>query len=580
MSNVRLVLALVVWMCCAAAADAQSQDALAVGHWIEARGKLVAERRFEAESLEVLEPADNHVLIGTVERVDAERERFFVLGQEVHVSDKTKWQELTLGGLAGKRVKVEGHYRGARNFSARTIAPRGAGRDRLSGRIDALQRTEAGLELTVIGFTVVLPGTARFENTADFRGLALAPAVEFETASGILDTGDEDIIQGTLRLGTDLWFGGQLEYKGERERNFDLDDTSDADETKQRASFRAQLVWTPADHVRLLASPRFELEDRREDGGGPDESTAKPHVNELFVEVDDLLGTGVGLHAGRQRFDDGREWIYKKNLDAIRLTRDWEFARLEVSWSTLVDDGSDRDKHTHNWIAYLSNGDELRHLALYVVDRRDDRSPRDFPIHFGARAVGEFIPRVKSWAEFSVLRGFSNDVNLRGYGFDVGATWKLDPLRLTLGYASGSGDRNSSTGVDESFRQTGLQRNNDKAGGATSVRYYGELVDPALTNLSVLTLGVGVELARKTTLEVLWHQYTQHELDDAWDDTNLNQDPSGLSRDLGRELDLVLGSKALSGWEFEFVLGRFEPGRAFPGADDAWLAAFQLRFGF
>lgn len=580
MPHFRLVCALLAWIAWVAPAAAQSTDALAVGHWIEVRGKLAGERRFEADSIEVLAPADTHVLIGTVEHVDAERERFFVLGQEVHVSDKTKWQELTLGGLANKRIKVEGHYRGARNFSARSVAPRGPGRDRISGRIDALQTTPTGLELSVIGFTIVVPAAARFENTSDFRGLALAPAVEFETASGILDTGDEDIIQGTLRLGTDLWFGGQLEYKGEREHDFDLDDTAEADETKQRASLRVQLVWTPADDVRVLASPRFEFEDRRTDGGGPDASTAKPHVNELYVQLDDLFGTGFGLQAGRQRFDDGREWVYKKNLDAIRLARAWEFARLEVSWSTLVDDGSDRDKHSNNWIAYLSNNDELRHLAVYVVDRRDDRSPRDFPIHFGARAVGEFVPQVRSWAEFSVLRGYSNGVNLRGYGFDVGATWKPGPWRVTLGYAQGSGDRTNSTSVDESFRQTGLQRNNDKTGGATSVRYYGELVDPSLTNLSVLTFGLGVEVAHKTTIELLWHQYAQRELANVWDDTNLNQDPSGLARDLGRELDLVLGSKALAGWEFEFVAGRFTPGDAFPGGDDAWLAAFQVRFGF
>ncbi len=142
--------------------------------------------------------------------------------------------------------------------------------------------------------------------------------------------------------------------------------------------------------------------------------------------------------------------------------------------------------------------------------------------------------------EFSLLRGYTDDTNLRGYGFDFGATWKLDPWRFTFGYAFGSGDDDATTNTREAFQQTGLQRNNDKVGGATSVRYYGELLDPELSNLTVLTLGVGYELARKTTVEVLWHRYAQVAADASLADTNLERSPDGIARGLGDEVDVAL----------------------------------------
>lgn len=553
---------------------------LRVGNWIEARGKLAGARRFEAESIEVQEPQPAHVLIGTVERVDRAGERFFLLGQEVHVSDKTAWSDdLSLARLDGKRVKVEGHYRGPAKLSARSIASRGAGRDRLSGRVDAIASNAAGIELSVIGYTVLVPAGKSPASEKSIGSLPLAPLVEFETGSGVLDTADEDVPRGSIRLSDELWLGGIVEYKGEREDDLDLDHARSRDRIKQRFSIRPQITWAPSERFRFVASPRFELEDRRR-LNSTDSSTAKPHVNELYAAWTDAFGTGFDVLAGRSLFDDGREWVYKRDLDGVRVHRAWEDFDVELSWTTVVDDGEDRDKHSRNWIAYLSNGSVDRHLAVYVVDRRDERSPREYPLHFGARAIGEFVPNVRSWTEVSLLRGFADDVNLRGYGFDLGATWKPDPWRFTLGYAFGSGDHGSTTGTDEAFRQTGLQNDNDKVGGPTSIRYYGEVVDPELSNMGILTAGVGVEVAHKTGLELLWHRFRQDEASAFLRDTNLDATPSGLSKDLGQELDLVIGSKFWSGLQLELVLGRFDPGDAFPGADPAWIATFQTRVNF
>lgn len=568
----------------ASAASAQTPADLRVGQWVEVKGdldvSLGGERRFRASEVEVQAPQENHVLIGTVQRVDRLAERFFVLGQEVHVDDSTQWKELTLARLQGTRVKVEGHYRGPSKFSGKSVAARGAGRDRLSGRIDALEKRDGALELRVIDFTIVVPLETKLASAAALDTLALAPHVAFASSSASAYSDDEDLLPGTLRLADDLYLGGLLEYKGERERGFDLDDSVDRDRTKQRFALRAQLTWTPSRDFRAVFSPRYEFDDRRVDGGGADSSNAQPHVNELYGEWDDVGRSGFDFYFGRQLFDDGREWIYKRNLDALRVVRNWDGGALELSWSRVLDDGSDRDKHTQNWMAYLSNGDPDRQLALYVVDRRDERATRNDPILFGARAVGEFLPDLHSWTEVGLVRGYGEDTNFYGYGFDVGATWKPDPWRLTLGYAFGSGDKSSTSTRDESFQQSGLQNDNDKVGGASSMRYYGEIVDPELSNLSILTAGLGFQIVRRTTIELVWHRYQQVEPATFLRDSSLDMHPDGASTDLGTELDLLLSSKSLDGWEFKLLGGWFDPGRAFPGGDPAWLGAFTLRWRF
>ncbi len=561
---------------------AQSRDALHIGHWVEVKGELVGVSTFRASALEVLPPSDQEALIGTVTDVVRADEQFELLGLTVSVSEKTEFKDVSLSDIKGRRVKVEGHYRGPEKFSARQVALRGEGRDRIVGRIDQLTTRGDLVEARIMGFTIQMAADVKLENKTAFDSIALAPEVEFESASGIRPDDDDDYIPGSIVLSDTLTLGGLFEYKGTHEENYDLDDARERDQSDHRITLRAQLFWTPSDQFNALFSGRYEFQDQHEDGSAHDH-LSDFGVNEAWVAWRDIAHTGIDLRAGRQDFDDLREWVYDENLDAIRFVLRREQLRLELSASTRYEDGSDRDEHTENLIAYLSNNDSKRHLAAYVVDRRDDRSPRDYPIHFGVRAIGEFLPNNKSWVEASMLRGFSDNTNLEGHGFDLGTTWSpgfSDPVSATLGFAYGSGDDDPNDGTDEAFRQTGLQDNNAKFAGVTSFRYYGEIVDPELSNLAIWTAGIGTRVARKSSIDLVYHYYDQVDAIDFLRDSDLSADPDGTHEHLGQEFDLVVGTKAWKPLDFEFVLGWFDPGPAFPDADDAWLASFQMRFRF
>lgn len=561
---------------------AQSRDALRIGHWVEVKGELVGVSTFRASALEVLPPSDQEALIGNVADASRSDQQFELLGLTVSVSEKTEFKDVSLRDIKGRRVKVEGHYRGPERFSARQVASRGEGRDRIVGRIDQLTTRGDLVEARVMSFTIQIPTDTKFENKVAFDSIALAPEVEFESASGIRPDDDDDYIPGSIVLSDTLTLGGLFEYKGLHEDNYDLDDLNHRDQRDHRLTLRAQLFWTPSDQFNALFSGRYEFQDQHEEGSAHDRLSDFA-VNEAWVAWRDIGHTGIDLRAGRQDFDEPREWVYDENLDAIRLVLRREQLRLELSASTRFEDGSDRDQHSENLIAYLSNNDTKRHLAAYVIDRRDDRSPRDYPIHFGVRAIGEFLPDNKSWLEASVVRGFSDNINLEGQGFDLGTTWSpsfSDPVSVTLGFAYGSGDDDPNDGIDEAFRQTGLQDNNAKFGGVTSFRYYGEVVDPELSNLAIWTAGIGTRVARKSSIDLVYHYFDQVDASDSLRDSDLSNRPDGVHTHLGQELDLVLGTKTWRPLDFEVVLGWFDPGSAFPGADDAWLAAFQVRYRF
>ena len=205
--------------------------------------------------------------------------------------------------------------------------------------------------------------------------------------------------------------------------------------------------------------------------------------------------------------------------------------------------------------------------------------------------MGEAGEQLKYWADAAFVGGdpgVDNDQpnadDLRGHGLDAGATYVLEgPLEpsFTLSYAFGSGDSDPDDGTDRNFRQTGLQDNNARFNGVTSFKYYGELLEPELSNLKIFTAGVGVRPSRKTSIDLLYHRYRQDVAFDELRDSNLDEDPNGDSRALGEEIDLIVGVRKWHDIDVEFIAGHFSPGDAFPrNADSALFFNFEARYRF
>ncbi len=555
-----------------------------VGHWLVVKGSFDGEL-FVASDAELLESGRYDVLIGTVASDESGRDSFRLLGQQVHVSVRTEWKDgLAPGRVAGKRIAVEGRWRGPGKLSAREIEGRGPGRERIGGRVDAVRRVERGFEVSIMRYTILLPFDLEIEHDVPLAQLTLTPEREVTALDG-RGADDDDLFGEGIALSERLALESQLEWRSLFEDDFNLDAGEAEDRVDHVGSLRSRLVWTARDDVTAVAELRygFRARDDEDDGRSSD---GDADLGEAFVHWRDAFGVrGVDMTLGRQDFDEPREWIYDQNLDALRFAWRTSALALELSTSTTLADGDRIDRSSTNWIAYLSNANRKTHAALWTAYREFDLDggPLDENLHVGARAFGEWLPDANVWLDAAHLSGERAGIDVDAWGYDVGITWtppSARPFSFTAGYAFGGGDDTPANGTDSTFRQTGLHDNNASFDGVTSFRYYGELVDPELSNLGIVTLGVGTRLAERTSLDIVFHRYLQDHAVASLASSDLSATPNGTDPHIGSELDVILGMRESKVWDLELVAAYFDPGAAFTNEDEAFLAKVQLRLRF
>ena len=132
--------------------------------------------------------------------------------------------------------------------------------------------------------------------------------------------------------------------------------------------------------------------------------------------------------------------------------------------------------------------------------------------------------------------------------------------------------------MDGAFRQTGLQENEARWTGVTRFKYYGELLDPELSILAIVTVGLGLRPTKRSSIDLAYHDYRQETASARLRGAALAADPNGLSRRLGSELDLVVGYDGVTGLEIKGVLSYFLPGQAFPQGDGSVFARVKLEW--
>ena len=578
------LIAVCICLCCSFAGNGEG-TILRVGHWVKLKGEASVEHGWTVSSAEIKKPERFEVLIGTVAPEEDSWESFELLGIPVSTSPRIIEKGLPGPTPGGMRIKVEGYYRGKQKFSARKIKGRKAGRESIEGRVDRIQRVAGGYLIQVMNLQAFLPDSVAIERPADLSTLSLIAlrgnlSKVITTRANAINEDDE--IPETFKLGNNLYLGGQFQWRSREEDEFDLNKKIARDRLDHSFSARARLRWSPDDDFQAIATVRFSKRWRHDDKNGYSQLSSS-RLSETNLWWKNIYGADLDVIVGRQDLDDSREWLYDQDLDGVRLIWSKPSLRAELSVTTTLSNGSPRDEDSTNLMAYFSNNDLQRHLAAWVIDRRDQIAGDNQPIHFGLRAIGDWIPENQSWAEFSIVKGFRDQVDYDGVGWDLGSTWtpsNLPSLYFTAGWAFGQGDNPTSTSKNEAFLQSGFQDNNGRFGGVTSFRYYGELLDPELSNLSVYTLGVGSLLADKTSLDLVWHSFRQDVAAPSLRNTDLRRKPNGINRSLGTEIDLILGHRYLSSWDLEIVAAWFNPSSAFSGADDAFLAKIQLRYKF
>lgn len=377
-----------------------------------------------------------------------------------------------------------------------------------------------------------------------------------------------------------LTFGSQIEIEYRLDRNVDLDGSTDEDLSTIEPEINLAFSFDPFSFLQVFANFKFGGEFEIEDGRKQKDRSVF-EVEEAYIFLKDLFDDRFSLQVGRQQFDDERQWLYDAELDGVRaFVLTWGVVtQLSVSRGGLVNRDLLRESagdKINNYIAYSTYFfDEDTNVAAYFVARDDTTGENDSPIFLGLHSDGEASDSLEYWLELAYVTGEEGENNLSGFGFDVGAVYIFDTLlepSVTLGYAFGT----------EEFRQTGLQSNEGDFNGVVDFLYYGELFEPELSNLSILTGDVGLRPTEETSIDLVYHYYFQTKASDEIRDSNLEAEPDGVNKSLGSEIDLVLGfEQEEEKFAAALSFGYFIPGAAFPNdAVSAFSAKLILSYEF
>jgi alginate production protein len=417
-----------------------------------------------------------------------------------------------------------------------------------------------------------------------------------------------------LLLGTTLVkLSGNWEYSDERRRNFDLQDSRARDRRvrEHEVKLEAQAELRPGLRARVQAVLLHET--RHTQGTAHALKQQALERGEMWLQWDQIQGTPWSLQLGRVPLVERRSLWWDDDVDALRLRYaqgPWQLdaglARTLLRVSSAEPGIAPEERGVWRQWGEATWRYAPRHLLearwLWASDRSgtpavgstwpSGTSPDTSDLEgrwAGLRASGEWRAaaadgtRLGYWAEAVLLRGrerrtaFSSanagaatagasaSRALRGHAIDLGLSWTLGlPLRpsLTLAHARGSGGRDDPT-QDRNFRQTGLHENKVRLAGVKRLRRYGELFQPDLSNLAVTTLGAGLRLLGKSSLELVLHRYRQAVPATHVEGARLSTQPEGLHTALGRELDLVVAVREWSWLELTLRWSRFEPGAAY-----------------
>ena len=287
------------------------------------------------------------------------------------------------------------------------------------------------------------------------------------------------------------------------------------------------------------------------------------------------------VHAGRRNYEDDRHWLYDTSLDVAAVSlrkgpvRAEAFAGRQALWDLDVIRREAKDRiNTYTLVADYRRIDGVKFSAFTVF--RDDRDRKEGrPLILGVGAQGMPTENLSFWSLFAYLLGSDEAKrDFSAYGFDIGGTYRFPGIpfhpNVTLGYAFGTGDPDPNDNRNTEFRQTGMQSNETKFAGLCDFKVYGETVDPELSNLRILTAGLGFRPLSNVTVDLVYHRYRldeiAEELRNSLITALMNQDETRLSKDVGSAFDVVLGIRNLFGVRrlgVDWRMGWFFPGSAF-----------------
>lgn len=452
------------------------------------------------------------------------------------------------------------------------------------------------------------------DNAADSATVEPAPPAAEGPASALRagERVDEPTVDRPLTVplfGRAVELTGYWEFTTESREELDLDRTRARNRRIDEHELKLSARTRPTADTEVLLQLVGLHEYRRTQGSTPAQYTPALERGQAWIQFERLAALPLTLQVGRVALVEPRAWWWDEDLDAARLRYDRGDWRIETGLAKELARVSSADDGIRPEVAGIARWfgqaswtwaprQSLQAFWLVARDRsgspaRGSRFADDDAIDpsdlnatwIGLRAVGQWRPpgdlRLSYWADTALVRGReavtafddgdapraegTRERRVRGHAYDIGAALAFPgALRPTLSIsrAEGSGGERSAD-LDANFRQTGLQENKARRGGAKRMALYGELLRPELSNLAVTSVGAAIRVANRSSIELVAHHYRQRVAAGTLVGTRLSTAPRGLSPDIGREYDLKFAWREWRQVELTFTWGRFLPGDAF-----------------
>jgi hypothetical protein len=301
----------------------------------------------------------------------------------------------------------------------------------------------------------------------------------------------------------------------------------------------------------------------------------------------------VTLKLGRQYLHYGRGLIISSveqeyNFDAARLVLDLYPVTIDFVYANVNENtpfggaigSAPNDQHLLFLNARYEMSDSvLKNLEGYfgwLVNSQPLSSTRNVPpgaygaspMLIGGRADLNLTEGLETWAEAAYEfgpDGFAGSSNLSAFIATIGASFSLSDVEMSpvinasYTYASGGGSDGQNAFRPWFNYQDG---------------YNGYLFSPILSNIQIFNLGVTVTPCENTTLALQGYYYMAADTTGGnpgvglvgnpnIDNGGLGYSPSGSPRDLGFEIDTILGYDYSKDVSFQLVYGAFIPMNAY-----------------
>ena len=311
-----------------------------------------------------------------------------------------------------------------------------------------------------------------------------------------------------------------------------------------------------------------------------DEELDAISLNSAFGNIETL----IGVAEEQWKKSTGDDFVDPEIAGVKRIitSLSWEFATDQSLIFYYLDQDDNSDSHN---VGELVNFDELdeadgdlswsgvSYLGGFDFDKvgkievelhysrvRGDETIYDFddPVGGKAEVIKKGSSRVSAQAESYLLTW--TPTQLEGWSFKVGG-------------ARGDGDSNPDDNRDESYRQNDLQGDSD---------VFGALYQPEISNMVVQAFGFEWEAYEGVEIALMHYAYEQDERSDEIADVTIEVDPTGLSSDLGNEIDLIVTLEVYDNLELVLIAGQFEAGKAYGVYDGETsnFVSFELNYEF